>query len=230
MAELQPVPKLKTRPEYVIKIDLDDRAFLFPAGKSVAQIAFATEGRMIHLEAVYPFNETHTPPRLLTLGLDDAKDLARRLIDAVYQARTQLAMSDGMRIAINVVANGYHRLHMAGVPGTAAGDRPHRPGGGELGDRAQAMLARRCFDATLLRYIFIPPNIEQQRIPAAQKSHKYRSKLRRDGYETWRLKADPTQSSKNQPSEPAPKAGSLATHSGCVPSRRARRRPASYRQ
>jgi hypothetical protein len=36
------------------------------------------------------------------------KDLARRLIDAVYQARTQLAMSDGMRIAINVIANGYH--------------------------------------------------------------------------------------------------------------------------
>jgi hypothetical protein len=108
MAELQPVPKLKTRPEYVVKIDLDDRAFLFPAGKSIAQIAFVTDGRMIHLEAVYPFNETHTAPRLFTLGLDDAKDFARRLIDAVYQARTQLAMSDGMRIAINVVANGYH--------------------------------------------------------------------------------------------------------------------------
>jgi hypothetical protein len=108
MAELQPVPKLKTRPEYVIKVDLDDRTFLFPAGKAIAQIAFATEGRLIHVEAVYLFNESHTPPRILTLGFEDAKDLARRLVDAVYQARTQLAMSDGMRIAINVIANGYH--------------------------------------------------------------------------------------------------------------------------
>jgi hypothetical protein len=108
MAELQPVPKLKTKPDYVIKVDLDERAFLFPAGKSVAQISFATDGRMIHVDAVYAFNETHTPPRLMTLGLDDVRELARRLVDAVYQARTQLAMSDGMRIAINVIANGYH--------------------------------------------------------------------------------------------------------------------------
>lgn len=108
MAELQPVPRLRSRPEFVVKIDLDDRAFLFPAGKSVAQISFTTEGRAIHLDAVYPFNETHTPPRLLTLDLDDARELGRRLVDAVYQARTQLAMSDGMRIAVNVIANGYH--------------------------------------------------------------------------------------------------------------------------
>jgi len=108
MADVQPIPKLRSRPDYAIKIDLDDRAFLFPAGKSISQIAFATEGRLIHLEAVYPFNETHTPPRLLTLTLEDARELAQRLVDAVYQARTQLAVSDGMRIAINVIANGYH--------------------------------------------------------------------------------------------------------------------------
>jgi hypothetical protein len=108
MVELQPVPKLKTKPEHVVKVDLDERAFLFPAGKSVSQIAFASEGRVIHMDAVYPFNETRTPPRLVTLGLDDATELARRMVDAVYQARTQLAMSDGMRIAINVIANGYH--------------------------------------------------------------------------------------------------------------------------
>jgi len=108
MADLQPIPKLRTKPAFAVRIDLDDRAFLFPAGKSVSQIAFASEGRLIHIEAVYLFNETHTPPRLLTLGLEDARELARRLVDAVYQARTQLAMSDGMRIAINVIANGYH--------------------------------------------------------------------------------------------------------------------------
>jgi hypothetical protein len=108
MADLQPVPRLRAKPEYAIKIDLDDRAFLFPAGKSVSQITFVTEARTIHVEAIFPFNETRTPPRILTLGLEDATEFARRLVDAVYQARTQLAVSDGMRIAINVIANGYH--------------------------------------------------------------------------------------------------------------------------
>jgi hypothetical protein len=108
MAEPHPLTKPKVTPDHVIKIDLDDRAFLFPAGKSVSQIVFSTEGRVIHIEAVYPFNETRTPPRIATLRLEDAAELSRRLVDAVYQARTQLAMSDGMRIAINVIANGYH--------------------------------------------------------------------------------------------------------------------------
>jgi hypothetical protein len=108
MAELQPLPRLKMKPDLVVKVDLDERAFLFPAGKLISQISFATDGRVVHLDAVYPFNEARTPPRLLTLSIEDADELARRLVDAVYQARTQLAMSDGMRIAINVIANGYH--------------------------------------------------------------------------------------------------------------------------
>jgi hypothetical protein len=108
MAELQPISKLRVRPEHAIKVDLDDRAFLFPAGKSISQLSFRSDGRVINVEALYPFNESHTPPRIATLDLEDARELARRLVDAVYQARTQLAMSDGMRIAINVIANGYH--------------------------------------------------------------------------------------------------------------------------
>jgi hypothetical protein len=108
MAELQPVSRLRTKPDYVIKVDLDDRAFLFPAGKSISQLAFSTDGRAIHVDAVFAFNETRTPPRLMTLGLEDVRELTRRLVDAVYQARTQLAMTDVMRIAINVIANGYH--------------------------------------------------------------------------------------------------------------------------
>jgi hypothetical protein len=108
MAELQPLSRLKTKPDLIVKVDLDERAFLFPAGKLISQISFATDGRVVHIDAVYPFNEARTPPRLLTLSAEDATELARRLVDAVYQARTQLAMSDGMRIAINVIANGYH--------------------------------------------------------------------------------------------------------------------------
>jgi hypothetical protein len=108
MVDPQLIPKPKSRPDYVIKVDLDERAFLFPAGKLISQIVFRTSGHEIQIEALYLFNETRTPPRLLTLTIDDAAEFGRRLVDAVYQARTQLAFSDGMRIAINVIANGYH--------------------------------------------------------------------------------------------------------------------------
>ncbi len=108
MAEPQPLTKLKVSPSCLIKIDLDERAFLFPSGKSISQLACSTDGRLIHIDAIYPFNESRTSPRLMTLGRDDAGEFVRRLVDAVYQARTQIAVSDGMRIAINVVPNGYH--------------------------------------------------------------------------------------------------------------------------
>lgn len=106
MTEPRPVANLK--PDYAVKVELDDRAFLFPAGKSVMQLVFVAEGRTVHIEAIYPFNQSRTPPRLISLDLEDAKDLGRRLVEAVHQARTQLVISEGVRIAINVIANGYH--------------------------------------------------------------------------------------------------------------------------
>ena len=43
-----------------IKVDLDDRAFLFLAGKSINQLLFLLDHRMIFVEAVNPFNQSHT--------------------------------------------------------------------------------------------------------------------------------------------------------------------------
>jgi hypothetical protein len=106
MTDAMPIVDLKH--QYTVKVELDERAYLFPAGKSIIQLVFGAENRIIHIEAVYPFNQSRTPPRLLSLELDDARDLARRLVEAVHTARTQLVISNGVRIAINVVANGYH--------------------------------------------------------------------------------------------------------------------------
>ena len=105
-----PTARLVTefKPKFEIKVDLDERSFLFPAGKSISQLQFLSDGGKIHVEAVYPFNQTHTPPRLLSLDLDDAKELGRRLVEAVHHARTQLVLTSGIRITINVVSNGYH--------------------------------------------------------------------------------------------------------------------------
>ena len=107
---VNPAPRLVTelKPKFEVKIDLDDRAFLFPAGKALAQLVFLSDGKRIFLEAVYPFNQTRTPPRLLTLDLDDARDLGRGLIQAVHYARTQLVVTEGIRVSINVIPNGYH--------------------------------------------------------------------------------------------------------------------------
>jgi hypothetical protein len=106
----QHAPRLVSalKPKFEVKVDLDDRAFLFPAGKSVAQLILLSDGASVQIEAAYPFNQSRTPPRLLVLDYEDARELGRRLIEAVHHARTQLVITAGVRITINVVANGYH--------------------------------------------------------------------------------------------------------------------------
>src|SRR5262245_39374908 len=65
---------VEVKPKYEVRVDLDERAFLFPAGKSISQVLFQSDGRRIVLEAIYPFNQTRTPPRLLSLELEDAAE------------------------------------------------------------------------------------------------------------------------------------------------------------
>jgi hypothetical protein len=105
-----PAPRLVAdlKPKFEVKVDLDDRSYLFPAGKPLAQLAFLSDGNLIYVDAVFPFNQARTPPRLLTLDLEDARELGRGLVHAVHYAKTQLVITTGVRITINVVANGYH--------------------------------------------------------------------------------------------------------------------------
>lgn len=105
-----PAPRLiaELKPKFEVRVDLDDRAFLFPAGKSMSQLVFASDGRRIFVDAVFPFNQARTPPRVLTLTYEEAKDLGRRMVEAVHTARTQLVVTGELRISINVVANGYY--------------------------------------------------------------------------------------------------------------------------
>src|SRR4051794_16362073 len=107
---INPTPRLvaEAKPKFEIKVDLDERAFLFPSGKSISQLLFLSDGRTIFVEAVYPFNQSRTPPLIASLDLDDAREFGRRLIEAVYGARNQLVVTQGVRISINVIANGYH--------------------------------------------------------------------------------------------------------------------------
>jgi len=105
MTNLHVLPESK--PKHEVKIDLDERAFLFPAGKPVIQLILVAEGRRIHFDASFPFNQSRTPPRIATLDLDDARDLAHKLVEVVHNAKSQLLVSEATHITINVVANGY---------------------------------------------------------------------------------------------------------------------------
>jgi hypothetical protein len=92
---------------HVVQVDLDERAFLFPAGKSVSQLIFTATGASVSIDLTFPFNQPRLAPRLAVLAADDAAVLARCLTMAVYQARTQHAISETMHITIDVLANGY---------------------------------------------------------------------------------------------------------------------------
>jgi hypothetical protein len=101
-----PMPNSPAAP-HVVQVDLDERAFLFPAGKSVSQLIFTATGASVAIDLTFPFNQTRLAPRLAVLAVDDAAVLARCLTMAVYQARTQHAISETMHITIDVLANGY---------------------------------------------------------------------------------------------------------------------------
>lgn len=105
MTNLHVLPDSK--PKHEIRVELDDRAFLFPAGKPVIQLVFLAGGKTIHIDAAYPFNQSGSHPRIYTLDLGDARELGRRLVEAVHTARTQIVVSEGTHITITVVPNGY---------------------------------------------------------------------------------------------------------------------------
>ncbi|HEY4252018.1 MAG TPA: hypothetical protein VGM87_12480, partial [Roseomonas sp.] len=80
--------------EFSLAVDLDERAVLYPAGKGVTRVTLsATEGG-IAFDAIFAFNESRSAPRIMVLSLDDAREFGRRLVDSVYQARAQNAITE----------------------------------------------------------------------------------------------------------------------------------------
>ena len=105
-----PTPRLvaELRPAFEVRVDLDDRAFLFPAGKSLNQLVFASDGRRVFVDGVFPFNQARTAPRIVVLTYEEARDFGRKLVEAVHTARTQLVVTGELRLTINVIPNGYY--------------------------------------------------------------------------------------------------------------------------
>ena len=90
------------------KVELDDRCFLFPDGKVMSHLLIAREGPdRIALDAVFTFNGTRLPARILNLSREELKLFARELLDSVYAAKSGFVLRDTLKISIIVVANGY---------------------------------------------------------------------------------------------------------------------------
>ena len=117
-ADLAATPTLASIQQ--VPVDLDERAFLFRpgpvGGKPLTRLVFIPAGRFIQVEAVFGFNATRASPRLFTLELEDARLLARTMVDAVFLARTQHAISETMRVTMEVLTNGY-RMHVGELEG-----------------------------------------------------------------------------------------------------------------
>jgi len=94
--------------DFTLAVDLDERAVLYPAGKSVTRVNMSAVEGGIAFDAVFAFNEARAPARFLVLSAADAGEFGRRLVDAVYQARAQNAITETMRIGITVHTNGFH--------------------------------------------------------------------------------------------------------------------------
>jgi hypothetical protein len=92
----------------LIKIELDERAFVFPQHKSLQQLHIhVLRPSTLRFEAVYAFNHNRESPVLFDMSATDAAELARRLVEAVYRAQSTQVVTATSSLSITVVANGY---------------------------------------------------------------------------------------------------------------------------
>jgi hypothetical protein len=98
---------MSLNPTLEITIETDDRTVLFPAGKFISMIQVKNVGDEIHLEATYVFNEERYDPLIATMTKDDGFRLARAIMDAVFQGRTQHVVTRGERLGVIFQPNGF---------------------------------------------------------------------------------------------------------------------------
>ncbi len=96
-------------PEAQIRVDLDDRCFLFPAAKNVSHMQLLIyRGKKLRLEVAFPYNASQSASEFLELGADAVPDFARKMVEAVYRAGSFLTIVDGLNISMCTHANGYN--------------------------------------------------------------------------------------------------------------------------
>lgn len=96
------------RGRLVINVEADDRTVLFPDGKFLTHVTLGeAAGNRVRLDGVFLFNETRQDPLIACIDADDARELGRALLEAVFQGRTQHVLSETTRIAVVFNPNGF---------------------------------------------------------------------------------------------------------------------------
>jgi len=115
-----------------VRVDLNERCYLFPAGKGLSHLVIAPASGLvgqvsaepaepaerrqqvpdagaqgIDLRAVFAFNQSKSDSTIDSFALDEARDLARTIIEGVYQARTQTVFLEGRRMGLVCNTNGF---------------------------------------------------------------------------------------------------------------------------
>lgn len=104
-----PMSVAASEPQIRLKVDLDERCYLFPDGKVLNHLLLCCyESGVIGIDAVYAFNNTRRPPRIVEFSLDEARGFVRELVNAVYYAKPAFFLAETVRCTCNVAANGYH--------------------------------------------------------------------------------------------------------------------------
>ncbi|MBP2307456.1 hypothetical protein GBZ48_21870 [Azospirillum melinis] len=102
---------MSAKSRLVINVEVDDRTVLFPDGKFLSHIALSEEDMAddgaVRLEGVFLFNESRLGPEVATLPVEDARELARSILDAVFQGRTQHVLSETAKVAVVFNPNGF---------------------------------------------------------------------------------------------------------------------------
>lgn len=103
-----------------VRVDLNERCYLFPDGKGLSHIIVGPavladpaagpgpdRPPRLELRAVFAFNHSKTDGTIDSFTLDEARTLARTLIEGVYQARTQTVFLDGRTLGLVCHVNGF---------------------------------------------------------------------------------------------------------------------------
>ena len=104
------LPSAAPRPQtdVVIKIDLDERVFVFPQHKPLTQLVLnVVRPNTVRFEGGYAFNQNRANPVLFELTGEDCAELTRRFVEAVYRAQSTQVVTSSTSIAITVAVNGY---------------------------------------------------------------------------------------------------------------------------
>lgn len=108
MANITQVAIGRPGTDVVIKVDLDDRAFLFPHQKAVQQLSLHVNSQSrVRFEMAFAFNQARSSTLLMELTAEEAAEFSRRLVESVYRAQGSQIATRSLSIGIGVVANGY---------------------------------------------------------------------------------------------------------------------------